>query len=103
MNIIDVQDQLKDFSEQLIVNEMQRPSGTAPQFLVLSEIQRRKRVRDDFAKREAAQQQTVAQEAVAAAGVPQAGIAGMSEAMAPKAAMAEGGIGSVMSQPMKMY
>ena len=26
----------------------------------------------------------------------------MSEAMAPKAAMAEGGIGSVMSQPMKM-
>ena len=34
--------------------------------------------------------------------MPQAGIAGMSEAMAPKAAMAEGGIGSVMSQPMKM-
>ena len=102
MNIIDVQDQLKDFSEQQLVSEMQRPSGMAPQFLVLSEIQRRKRVRDDFAKREAAQQQTVAQEAVAAAGVPQAGIAGMSEAMAPKAAMAEGGIGSVMSQPTKM-
>ena len=39
MNIIDIQDQLKDFSEQQLVNEMQRPSGTAPQFLVLSEIQ----------------------------------------------------------------
>ena len=83
MNIIDVQDQLKDFSEQQLITEMQRPSGTAPQFLVLSEIQRRKRMRDDFARREAAQQKTVAQEAVASAGVPQAGVAGMSGAMAP--------------------
>ena len=50
MNIIDVQDQLKDFSEQQLIREMQKmPSGTAPQFLVLSEIQRRKRMRDDFA------------------------------------------------------
>lgn len=101
MNIIDVQDQLKDFSEQQLIREMQMPSGTAPQFLVLSEIQRRKRMRDDFAKREAAQQQTVAQEAVAAAGVPQAGIAGMSEAMAPKSTMAQNGIGSVMPQAMR--
>jgi soluble lytic murein transglycosylase-like protein len=101
MNIIDVQDRLKDFSEQQLITEMQRPSGTAPQFLVLSEIQRRKRMRDDFARREAAQQQTVAQEAVAAAGVPQAGIAGMSEAMAPKSTMAQGGIGSIMNQAMR--
>ena len=101
MNIIDVQDQLKDFSEQQLITEMQRPSGTAPQFLVLSEIQRRKRMRDDFARREAAQQKTVAQEAVASAGVPQAGVAGMSGAMAPKSAAAEGGIGSVMPQSMR--
>lgn len=102
MNIIDIQDRLKDFSEQQLVSEMQRPSGMAPQFLVLSEIQRRKRVRDDFTRQEAAQQMTVAQEAVASAGVPQAGIAGMSEAMAPKSSMAQSGIGAVMKQPMKM-
>ena len=100
MNIIDVQDQLKNFSEDQLINEMQMPSGNAPQFLVLSEIQRRKRMRDDFAKREAAQQQTVAEEAIAAAGVPVSGIAGMSEAMAPQSA-ASGGIGSVMPQSMK--
>lgn len=101
MNIIDVQDQLKNFSEQQLISEMQMPSGSAPQFLVLSEIKRRKRVRDDFMKREAANQPTVAEEAIAAAGVPQSGIMGMSEAMAPQAAVAEGGIGSVMPQSMR--
>ena len=48
MNIIDIQDQLKNFSEQQLISEMQTPTGSAPQFLVLSEIKRRKRVRDDF-------------------------------------------------------
>jgi len=101
MNIIDIQDQLKNFSEQQLISEMQMPTGSAPQFLVLSEIKRRKRVRDDFTKREAANQPTVAQEAVAAAGMPQSGIMGMSEAMAPQAAVADGGIGSIMPQSMR--
>ena len=101
MNIIDIQDQLKNFSEQQLISEMQMPTGSAPQFLVLGEIKRRKRVRDDFMKREAANQPTVAEEAIAAAGVPQSGIMGMSEAMAPQAAVAEGGIGSIMPQSMR--
>lgn len=100
MNIIDIQDSLKNFSEDQLIKEMQMPSGNAPQFLVLSEIQRRKRVRDDFSKRQAAQEQTVAEEAVAAAGVPMQGIAGMSEAMAPQSAVSEG-IGTIMPQAMR--
>ena len=40
MNIIDIQDQLKNFSEQQLISEMQTPTGSAPQFLVLSEIKR---------------------------------------------------------------
>ena len=101
MNIIDIQDQLKNFSEDQLINEMQMPSGNAPQFLVLSEIQRRKRVRDDFSKRQAAQQPTVAEEAIAAAGVPQSGIAGMSEAMAPKSTMVQNAVGSAMPEAMR--
>ena len=101
MNIIDIQDQLKNFSEQQLISEMQMPTGSAPQFLVLSEIKRRKRVRDDFMKREAANQPTVAEEAVAAAGVPQSGIMGMSEAMAPKSTMVQNSVGSVMPQSMR--
>ena len=100
MNIIDIQDQLKNFSENQLIKEMQMPTGNAPQFLVLSEIQRRKRVRDDFSKRQAAQEPTVAEEAVAAAGVPMQGIAGMSEAMAPQSAASEG-IGTIMPQAMR--
>ena len=87
MNMLDVQDKLKGLSEQQLVQEMQMPSGNAPQFLVLSEITRRKRMRDSM------QQQpdntTVAQEAVAAAGVPQGGIADMAMALAPKTDMAQ--------------
>lgn len=101
MNVIDVQEQLKNFSEQQLISEMQTPTGSAPQFLVLSEIKRRKRVRDDLSRRQAAQEPSVAEEAVAAAGVPQGGIMGMSEAMAPKSTMVQNSVGSTMPQAMR--
>ena len=100
MNIIQVQDNLKNFSQDQLIKEMQQPSGSTPQFLVLSELNRRKRVKGDFDARESQNQPTVAQEAVASAGVPQQGMMGMSEAMAPQS-MESGGIGSMMPQTMK--
>ena len=101
MNLLEVQDDLKNFSQDQLVKEMQQPSGVAPQFLVLSELNRRKRVKGDFEARQAQQQPTVAEEAVAAAGVPQQGMMGMSEAMAPES-VESGGIGSMMPKTMKM-
>ena len=70
MNIIQIQDDLKNFSENQLINEMQRPSGSAPQFLVLSEINRRKRVKSEFDAANMRDEPSVAQEAVASAGVP---------------------------------
>ena len=107
MNILDIQDSLKDLSEAQLIQEMQMPSGTAPQFLVLGEIQRRKRVRDDFASQQAQQQQTVAQEAVAAMGIPQAAGMDMQQAMNPNRSMVQnapsGGIADIAQEPaMKM-
>ena len=107
MNIIQVQDDLKNFSEQQLIDEMQSPSGMAPQFLVLSELTRRRRVKEDFNARQAEQQPTVAQEAIAAAGMPQEGLPAMAEALAPKSAseLSEGvGTSMPMSmrQPMQM-
>jgi hypothetical protein len=87
MNMLDVQDKLKGLSEQQLVQEMQMPSGSAPQFLVLSEITRRKRMRDSVQQQP--DNSTVAQEAVAAAGVPQGGIADMAMALAPKTDMVQ--------------
>ena len=101
MNVLQIQDDLKNFSEDQLIKEMQRPSGSAPQFLVLSELNRRKRVKGEFEARQAKNIPTVAEEAVAAAGVPQAGMMGMSEAMAP-ASVESGGIGSMMPKTMKM-
>ena len=100
MNLLEVQDDLKNFSQDQLVKEMQQPSGSTPQFLVLSELNRRKRVKGDFEARQAKQQPTVAEEAVASAGVPQQGMMGMAEAMAP-ASVESGGIGSMMPQTMK--
>ena len=101
MNVLQIQDDLKNFSEEQLVKEMQQPSGNAPQFLILSELNRRRRVKGEFAARQAQKSPTVAEEAVAAAGVPQAGMMGMSEAMAP-ASVDSGGIGSMMPKTMKM-
>jgi hypothetical protein len=91
MDILQVQDRLKNFSQDQLVGEMQSPTGNAPQFLVLSEIMRRKRLQDDYAAQQgkAGSETTVAQEAIAAAGVPQGGIADMARAMAPSTDMTE--------------
>ena len=95
MNILQIQDDLKNFSEEQLVNEMQMPSGSAPQYLVLSEMNRRKRVKADYEANQAQDQNTVAEEAIASAGVPQQGLGMMAQAMAPKS---EGSL----PQPMKM-
>lgn len=90
MNIVQLQDQLKNFSQDQLVREMQMPSGNAPQFLVLGEIMRRKQMQQDFAAQKAkGDQGTVAQDAIAAAGVPQGGIADMARAMAPSTDMTQ--------------
>ena len=88
-NILQIQERLKDLPQESLVKEMQQPTGSAPQFLVLSEINRRKRIRDDYQRQEAANISTVAEEAVTAAGVPATGIMQMSKAMAPKTSMAQ--------------
>jgi len=89
MNIIDLQERLKDLPEQSLMQEMQTPTGTAPQFLVLSELKRRKRMRDEYQRQQAQGMKTVAEEAITAAGMPQEGIMGISQAMAPRSAIAQ--------------
>jgi hypothetical protein len=90
MNIVKAQDQLKNFSQDQLVREMQTPSGSVPQFLVLGEIMRRQRMQQGMATQQGGEpQSTVAEDAVAAAGVPQGGLASMARAMAPKTDMAQ--------------
>jgi hypothetical protein len=87
MNLFELQERLKDFSQDQLVREMQAPTGTAPQYLVLSELQRRQRMMREQQAQTPQDQTTVAQDAVAAAGVPQGGLADMARAMAPRTDM----------------
>lgn len=88
MNMFSQAESLKDFSQEQLLGEMQNPSGSAPQFLVLSEIQRRAKARQEMANPQAPSS-TVAQDAVNAAGMPQAGLGGMMQAMAPQTNIAQ--------------
>lgn len=99
MNMIDIQDKLKSLSEQQLVSEMQSPTGNAPQFLVLSEITRRKRMRDSFQNQQAQPTTSIAEEAVASAGVPGGGLAAMARSLAPNSSMAQN-TAAMPSQPM---
>lgn len=45
MNIGMISSQLKYLPDQVLVKEMQTPSGTVPQFLIMSELQRRQQMR----------------------------------------------------------
>lgn len=89
MNIIQLQDNLKNLSDQQLTQAMQMPSQDTPPFLVVSELNRRKQMRDSFQAQQASQNQTtVAQDVVAAAGVPQQAASDMAQSLAPQTDMA---------------
>ena len=90
MNIIQIQDRLKDFSEQQLINEMQRPTGSAPQYLVLSELERRKKVKQSYEAKQGSEP-TVAEEAVMSRMMP-----------AQMTARAGMGLPNIARQPMRM-
>ena len=89
MNIIELQDNLKDVSDNVLMREMQSPSGNMPQFLVLSELTRRRRMRDDYKRQQAANMPTVAEEVMTAAGAPQEGLTAIARNMAPNSSIAQ--------------
>lgn len=95
MNILDIQDKLKNLSQDQLTQEMQSPTGSVPQFLVLSEINRRQSMRQSM-QQQTAGSQTVAQELLNSAGVPAEGASDMAQSMAPKSSIAQNtGIGSL--------
>jgi hypothetical protein len=60
MNLIEISNQLKDVPDQFLMKEVQVPSGAYPSYLVISELTRRKRMRESAAKE--SPQTTVAQD-----------------------------------------
>lgn len=103
MNLIEVQDKLKGLSDQQLAQEMQMPSGSAPQYMVLSELQRRQDMRKRYEAAQAqAPQTTVAEDALASSGIPQGQVSQMARSMAPNSSIAQNtGIASLAQPPMQ--
>ena len=68
-NIVQIQDDLKNVSDQNLVDFVKRPTGQVPSYLALGEIKRRKETRDKYQGEKAQQKTTVADDLVAAQGI----------------------------------
>ena len=110
LDVLEVQDKLKNFSQEQLLREMQMPTGSVPQFLVLSELNRRRTMSQDMEKQKMADQPTVKEEVVAASGMPMPETSMLAQQMAPQTSMSENtGIAAMMpkelpseEEPMKM-
>jgi hypothetical protein len=58
MNIIELEDNIKGLPDNSLQNEMVNPTGMFPQYLVMSELQRRQEMRKDYQGRMAAEEKT---------------------------------------------
>jgi len=85
MNILEQEDLIKGAPDNLLLQEAQSPTGRVPQFLVVSEIQRRKSMRDRFSAQEQQPEQSVAEQIVAGAAsqMPPQGIGALQPQMPP--------------------
>jgi len=97
MNIIKLQDMLRGVEDNALINYVQNPNGQVPSYLALSELQRRKEVRDNYqaAKPE---QKSVAEDLTQPA-QPQGGLA-MLAGQAQSAPQSEGVAGLPVDEGM---
>ena len=79
-NLIEMQNKLKGLSKEQLMQVLN--SGSVPQYMVVSELNRRKNMESDQARRETTDgANTVTQEVINAVGVPQGGIVQLASAM----------------------
>ena len=68
-NIIQIQDDLKNISDQALVNFVKKPTGQVPSYLALGELKRRKETREKYQGEKAQQKTTVAEDLVKPQGI----------------------------------
>ena len=93
MNILEVQEALKDMSQNQLIQEATRPSGVAPSFMVVSELKRRQDMRQRYQNQ--APKMTVADEVVGRSVQPM-----MPQAMPQQMPMQQPMMQPEMTQPM---
>jgi hypothetical protein len=99
MNVIQLQDMLRGLPDDRLKNELSQPTGSVPEYLVLSEVVRRDRLRESAAS---APQSTVVQDVMGAMQPQQQPMAMASGGfISPSAAMGNAGVRGFAPEPPK--
>ena len=88
LNILQIEDRLKDMSEDVVKRMVTAPNPSVPPFLATNELNRRDRMRKEFQMRQAQEMPTVAEQLVTGAGMPNEAMSQMAMNMAPKSDIA---------------
>ena len=88
LNILQIEDRLKDMSEDVVKRMVTEPNSSVPPFLATNELNRRDRMRKEFQMRQAQDMPTVAEQLVTGAGMPNEAMSQMAMNMAPKSDIA---------------
>jgi len=96
MNLIQISERLKEAPDNLLMREVQAPTGQYPAYLIISEMTRRKKLREGGAPQQAPQT-TVAEDMA-----QEGGLAATPQAMASTAGMDVNGEGDYEEQPVEM-
>jgi len=88
LNILQIEDRLKDMSEDVVKRMVTDPNPSVPPFLATNELNRRDRMRKEFQMRQAQDMPTVAEQLVTGAGMPNEAMSQMAMNMAPKSDIA---------------
>jgi hypothetical protein len=83
MNILALEDGLKSISDQDLAKELRAPSGIVPQFMVLTELNRRKDIRQNFMANQAQPKSNIAQEFAGSTGGSGLAALGMQQPVQP--------------------
>ena len=97
MNIIQISERLKDAPDSFLLREVQSPTGAVPSYLVISELTRRKRMRDAAPQQKP--QTTVAEDVASEAS---SGLTAMPQAQESLAARDVMGAGAPEEEPVEM-
>ena len=96
MGIFDQQKDLEGFSDQMLVQEIEQPSGRYQRVLTMTEMERRKQMRERYkaekAKAELAKPSIIEQRSKELQGIPSVDQSAISDQQQPQQQMASGGI-----------
>ena len=84
LNILQIEDRLKDMSEDSVKRIVVDPNPSVPAFLAVNELNRRDRIKKEYQMSQQEERPTVAEQLVTGAGMPTQAVSDMAMTMSPQ-------------------